>query len=598
MGVKATNPIDLITPEFVAKLNDEQRAELYALLKIRAQQLGLKPAGVPWGFDDPRDLLRLVAPQVVSKPFAPEHTAFWEWVWKIEPGVRPEPLVVCMSRGRGKSTSIELASSLLLAHGRRRFVWYVSRTQQLADAHVEAIASLFESDRFQERYPFLRPKLGKFGNQRAWRRQRLMADGPDGIPVTVEAVGLETGTRGVKAEFQRPDLILLDDVDSESHSPEMVLKLLNVITQAVIPAGSDDAALAFVQNMVHANSLIRRVIEPEEFPPEERWMTRATIVGPTKAIDDCVIEILPDPENPGRTRPTIVAGTPTWEGQDLEQMQDLLDRIGIRSFETEMQNSIKPRPGGVFSHVEFRHCKYQEVPWGRIVQAVVAVDPAVTETDGSDATGIQVDCVADNGEIYRLFSWEQRCSPTNAIRTALLKAHNHGASTLGVEVNQGGETWLSVVREAYRGLIEDGLVAPDWRMPKLIWLKAPSNKSKVERAQAMVPDYERGAIIHVLGDTTKLLEDALYRFPLTEPDDLTDSAAYAWYMCRRIRKAPAIGKALSVGTHSTLSVPSIASDTTLSTRERLTGTAEQRAAAVTNNMPTSWSVGEQVRWRA
>jgi phage terminase large subunit-like protein len=587
-------PIDLITPEFVAELDERQRAELAYLLKIRANQLGLKPKALPWGTDNPAELLYQIAPRALSKRFSPEHEQFWSWVWGIEPGVRPDALAVCMPRGRGKSSSMELASALLMAHGRRRFVWYVSGTQQLADAHVEAIAAIIESDEFSSRYPYMRPKLGKYGNQKAWRRQRIMAEGPDGIAVTVEAVGLETGTRGVKAEFQRPDLIVFDDTDAQSDSHQVVLRKLATITQAVIPAGSDDAGLVFVQNLVHANSLMRRVIEPDAFDPDERWMSQARVIGPTVAVEGCRIEILPDDTHPGRTRPTIVAGAATWEGQPLDQMQSLLDRIGIRSFMTEMQNSVQARAGGVFSHVTFRRCTPDQIPWKDIVATVVAVDPAVTEHDGSDATGIQVDCIAETGEIYRLFSWERRASPTEAVKTAILKALEYRASSILIETNQGGLTWTSVFKEAYADLERQGKISEDWHRPSTVFVKVGSNRSKVERAQAMVPDYERGVIIHVDGETSALLESALYRFPLTEPDDLVDSAVHAHAFLRRLRKAPQIGgNVLSVGAANTkwANPAGRSNQTDSNSRSDMDDAASRRTARAIGSNPGSWSVG-------
>lgn len=587
-------PIDLITPEFVAGLDDRQRTELAYLLKIRANQLGLKPKAIPWGTDDPIGLLRQIAPRALSRRFAPEHEQFWQWVWGIEPGVRPESLAVCMPRGRGKSSSMELAAAMLLAHGRRRFVWYVSKTQQLADAHVEAIAAIIESDEFSSRYPYMRPKLGKYGNQKAWRRQRIMAEGPDGIPVTVEAVGLETGTRGVKAEFQRPDLVVGDDLDDQSDSHQVVLRKLATLTQAVIPAGSDDAGLVFVQNLVHANSLMRRVIEPDAFDPDERWMARAKVIGPTVAVENCRIEILPDTSHPGRTRPTIVAGTASWEGQPLDQMQDLLDRVGVRSFMTEMQNSVQARAGGIFSHVTFRHCTQDDIPWKDVVTTVVAVDPAVTEHDGSDATGIQVDCITENGEIYRLYSWERRASPTNAVKEAILKALEYRASAILIETNQGGLTWTSVFKEAYAELERRGEIPDDWHRPSTVFVKVGSNRSKVERAQAMVPDYERGVIIHVDNESTALLESALYRFPLTEPDDLVDSAVHAHAYLRRIRKAPQLsGSALSVGPANTkwANPADKTAQSDRNTRADMDEAANRRTQRVIGGGPGSWSVG-------
>jgi len=59
-------------------------------------------------------------------------------------------------------------------------------------------------------------KLGKYGHSKGWRRERLRtASG-----LTIDALGLDTGTRGAKIENQRPDFIIFDDVDEKFDTPK------------------------------------------------------------------------------------------------------------------------------------------------------------------------------------------------------------------------------------------------------------------------------------------------------------------------------------------------------------------------------------------
>jgi hypothetical protein len=111
---------------------------------------------------------------------------------------------------RAKSTNAEAAVIDLGARGVRRYCWYVSATQDKADSHVENIAGMLESPQVSRYYPNLGQRMmGKFGNSKGWRRNRLRtASG-----LTVDSLGLDTGARGVKIEDARPDLIIFDDVD-------------------------------------------------------------------------------------------------------------------------------------------------------------------------------------------------------------------------------------------------------------------------------------------------------------------------------------------------------------------------------------------------
>src|SRR5262249_33134883 len=71
----------------------------------------------------------------------------------------------------------------------RRYGLYVSMTQQQADDHVQNVASMLESDAVAAAYPDLGNRMiGKFGNPRGWRRNRLRTE----RGFTIDAIGLDT----------------------------------------------------------------------------------------------------------------------------------------------------------------------------------------------------------------------------------------------------------------------------------------------------------------------------------------------------------------------------------------------------------------------
>lgn len=511
----------------LGRATKSERQYLLALIQRYGRLRGLRPDPIPWGTDEPVELLRRVAPQFFSKPLSVEHEAIWEWVWDLQPGVAPEPLVVVLPRGRGKSTSLEVAAVLAGAHNRRRFVWYVSGSQQRADAHVASIAAILESSQIAQMYPEMgERRLGKFGNQKSWRRERLWtASG-----FLVEAVGLDVGTRGVKAEEQRPDWVILDDVDESQDTPLTVAKKLETITQAIIPAGSTDVAVSFVQNLVHKNSLMRRVADPEAFDEDQLWLRNNRLIGPVPAIRNMEAEQVDHPTKPGRKLWRITRGEPTWVGQPIEALEAMLNSMTLPAFEREFNHSIEDPPGGIFNHITWRRCDWDEARamWPAFVDIQVWVDPAVTDKDDSDCMGISAGAVAQDGTIYALWAWEDRTTPTDALRRAILKAVDLGASTVGVETDQGGDTWFVVFERVCEQLEREGLMPADRPRPRYADNKAGAVGSKVERASQMVPDYEQEAIVHVRG-THRALEAALGRFPKTKPFDLTDS----WSWCVR-----------------------------------------------------------------
>lgn len=421
------------------------------------------------------------------------------------------------------------------ATGRRRYCLYVSRTQDQADDHVASIATLLEAPEMAAFYPAMASRrLGKYGQSRGWRVNRLWtASG-----FVVDAIGLDKATRGVKLEDVRPDLIVLDDLDEEDDTARDVERLIRRITKRLLPAGSRDLSVIGAQNKVHDDSVFAQLVDGRADFLHDR-----IISGPIPAVEN-----LEYTQHDGRF--TIVGGTPTWAGMDLTVAQAKVDEWGISAFLSEAQHETEPPAGGMFDHLDFDaiHVRWEDVPALAVTECWT--DPAVTNTDQSDAHGVQIDALGINGIIYRLYTWERRATPVGAIKTAIRQGATYGATHVGIETDQGGETWGSVFREAREAVVAEveaellsaveredaegverlqslllGVQAMQWKSAKA----GSSQMSKAARAQQWIlPEYERPGppVRHVLG-THNVLERALRRFPRSKPFDAVDAGAYS-----------------------------------------------------------------------
>lgn len=492
---------------------------------------------------DWRTWLLALFPTWTKHEFADFHAEFWAWVWAIKPGRTAPPFVAIWPRGWAKSTSAELACALIAATNRRSYGLVVSETQDQADKRVQNIAALLESPQFAAVYPRAASrKVGKYGASKGWRRDRLWtANG-----VTFDALGLDTAVRGVKVEDERPDFIVCDDLDGKLDTPATTEKKIAILTHSVIPAGSEDAAVLMIQNLVLPNGVFAQLADGRA-----DFLSDRVVSGPHPAIRNLVTERTPD----GKTR--IVSGEPSWPAMGLGACQEIVNKEGITAFLAERQHEVEAPPGGMFDQVVFRRCRWDEIP--DLVDIIVAIDPAVTDTDQSDSHAIQADGIAADGNrqgatIYRLYSWEQRTSPEDAMRRALRKAVELGASTVLVETNQGGDTWKSVYEQAWQALVNDPDV-PEitavTRRPAFEQVKAPSTTTKVSRASQMLADYERGQMVHVIG-THEVLEKGLRRFPKTKPLDLVDAAGWAR---KKLRSGAAAVAAAGIAQRSTWGTP-------------------------------------------
>lgn len=307
--------------------------------------------------DDWQAWLRTLFPEYFTADYASFHAEFWAWVWAMQRRLRPHPFVGIWARGAGKSTNAEAACVAVAARSARRYGLYVCRTQDQADDHVQNVAALLESDEIAVRYPALSNRLiGKFGASKGWRHNRLRtADG-----FTLDAVGLDRAVRGIKIEEQRPDFMVLDDLDNESDSPVTVGKNIRTLTRKVLQLGSDDVAVLAVQNLVHDESIFGRLAGTAASPAD--FLADRVVSGPHKALNGLTYE------RKG-TRTLITGGEPTWPGLDLKACQQRVDRDGIDAFLAECQHE-KQRPEGV-AFPEWRRevhvCKPFSIPaeWAR-----------------------------------------------------------------------------------------------------------------------------------------------------------------------------------------------------------------------------------------
>lgn len=484
-----------------------------------------------------RHWLTRLFPNHVFGGFAERHIELWRWVWGIEKKIRPLPFVAIWPREGGKSTAAELAAVALGARDIRRYIWYVRETQDQADRSVTNVMDLLESASIEQYYPELgKREIGKFGAPRSWRRQQLRtASG-----FIVDAIGLDTAVRGAKVKEQRPDFIILDDIDGKHDTPKTTGKKIETITTSLLPAGSQDCAVLAIQNLILPQGVFAKLANVADEPAD--FLADRIVSGPYPAVVDPVVE-----QQNGRF--VLIDGVPTWDGQNLDLCQRNIDTWGYNAWRQEAQHEIEAPPGGIWDHIEFQRRAWTEVP--TIERLAVWVDPAVTSTDESDSMGIQADGYGTDGNLYRLFSWEQITSPEDALKRAIRKARELRArlncpASIGIETDQGGDVWIPAYNHVWDELVNDGEIPASESQISVEQAKAGAGYgSKVERNQRMLADYERGKVIHVKG-THLALERALKRFPKTKPLDLVDAAFWGWndLMSQRMTVVN-LGKALA-----------------------------------------------------
>jgi hypothetical protein len=414
------------------------------------------------------------SPTEAEALFAEHHRQYWEWVRAIEAGVRPEAFVGVWARGGAKSTSAELGVVAMGATGRRRYGLYVSETQDQADDHVGNIASMLESNGIARFYPAMSERLvGKFGSSKGWRRNRLRTS----TGFTVDAIGLDTASRGVKLEDQRPDFIVIDDIDHHDDSPAAVARKIKALTKALIPAGAEDLAVLAIQNLVHRDGVFSRLVDGRA-----RFLARRQVSGPVPALVGLVTEHRDD-DTPGG-RDVIIAGEPTWSGQPVHRCQEMIDDMGLQAFLEESQHDVRSREGSLWVTAQI-HAGRSEQP-ETLTRVVVAVDPSGGSGPDNDAQGIVVAGRDATGSVWVLDDATVSTTPAGWGRAAVEAWRDYQADEIVAETNYGGAMVRSVIESVAATMLANREIQT---MPRVAEITA--SRGKRVRAEPVAALYGR-----------------------------------------------------------------------------------------------------------
>lgn len=234
--------------------------------------------------------------------------------------------------------------------------------------HVSSVASALEHIGIER-------ELNKYGHSRGWRRQQLRtANG-----FNVAGIGLDAAARGAKLDQYRPDLILLDDIDDQDDSQRTIEKKVRQITTKIVPAGSVDCAILFLQNAVHEESIMASLIENRAdflYNREPAFVEPAVIGLEYEAVA----------QEDGRRLWHITGGEATWAGQSLEVCEAQLNDWGEAAFLREAQHQVAGASGTFFNVTRLEPIAAEDVP--ELVRVVLAFDLAATEGGGDHTAGV------------------------------------------------------------------------------------------------------------------------------------------------------------------------------------------------------------------
>jgi hypothetical protein len=274
-------------------------------------------------------------PSRFNRPFTGYQKDFHNWGDTIVRNERPRPRIECEPRGVGKSTNTRGLVVKLLAKKQKFYVLYVGATDGQAQKHFNAIKSMMEVDKLLDAYPHLKPQAQKHrpNVNKNWSSERLVTEAGQ----VVEFLSLLGNARGFTTEEgQRPDLIILDDIDDSDDSPYMVRKKLDILKYSVLPAKAENTLVIMPQNLIHRDSICQQIKDQRADILSDRIFVGAYPL--MKWYEAEKVDVAND--DSGAKRWVITAGEVFDEAISIEYCEQLLNDAGKDSFDRECQQEV------------------------------------------------------------------------------------------------------------------------------------------------------------------------------------------------------------------------------------------------------------------
>jgi len=420
-------------------------------------------------------------------------------------------------RGHAKSTCAALAYPLwCICQRRRRNIVIVTHESGLAEQFVQDIRAELETNEcIRETYGDLTQAAHAESNRpaqrsasrprRRWSRLQFTTN----TGVTVQAKSTGAGFRGLRVGPHRPDLIVCDDLEKDElvQSPEGRQKLEHWLRRVVMPALAPQGQLLVLGSLIHYDSLLANLRDPQRFPG---W-------------DYAVYRALEAEENPDGTYRRIALWPARWPVERLDQERS---RIGTLAFEQEYQANPVDEDQRVFHPEWLQRYDESELVAERLAN-IMTIDPAV---------GLK------NRDYFALWVGSVDTT-TNVIYTRQLSVTRIGFVEQVQRIVAAAERWrparIGIEAVAYQGVLLQALEEASRRrglyLP-LVPIHTQTNKKM--RVTASTPFYENGTF-RLPAVLPPEVEAQFLHFPKGKHDDAPDVCAMGIELARSLRNTGA-----------------------------------------------------------
>ncbi len=348
-------------------------------------------------------LAALIMPLIFKYCFPPVFKSVWTWLLSYVHTARTFPqLALGLPRGFGKSTLMKVFLVYCILFTDRKFLVIITSTAKKAEAILADVIRMLEE-------PNIRAVFGDWQVGVTKDTQALKTFGFRGRDITIVAAGAETDVRGLNIQNERPDVILMDDIQSKECAKSPVQSetledwLFSTLMKCKSPSG---CMFLFVANMYPTKLSILRKLKTNH-----KWIK--FIAG----------GILAD-------------GTSLWEElQPIKQLTDEFENDLAAGhpeiFYSEVLNDETASVNNRIDLAKLPVAPYEngDIPAGNFI----IIDPA---TDKIDADAVSVGYFEVHNCYPMMMEMEEgRFSPGDTIRIALKQALRNNCRLIAIEGN-------------------------------------------------------------------------------------------------------------------------------------------------------------------
>lgn len=395
-----------------------------------------------------------------------------------------------MYRESAKTTFAKLYIIWLIAYKKRKYINVDSFDKENAERILFDIAfELTNNARINSDYPTLFSKKRAIDEIKQNRINNFVTE--NGI--RVEAHSTQESVRGRIHLDQRPDILILDDIETnKTKDSEAYTKQVRDHISEAMAGMSPDGVMLYLGNYITEYGNIQHLID--------------------RAKTDYRLRI--------RNVPVLIDGKPAWEAkyaltdeeaekQGKVSIEDKQRQLGSLVFSYEMMN--KPIDEML---AEFRK-EYAQFEVERTVQQLdtttyITIDSAVSEKESADFTGVTINRVSRENKWY-IKTYRLKCNSRELIDHLFFLKTEYNPNFIGLE-----ETTFTMAIEPF--------LQEEMRKRQVFFSVTPVKHRgvhKEQRIRGLIPRWESRSIF-LIGDNTELL-DEMRVFPNGQHDDVLDS---------------------------------------------------------------------------